>query len=117
MDEIKALSRVAEAIGQSWTRNALVDAAQVESGGDLWGSVQDTLADCKNALKKLDETLKDVDKRGFLPRNILRTIRLNLKMKDILVFKQQFHTYNSAMQSALQMINTWVTHPTFKPSG
>ena len=102
--EIKSLSGVADAIRQSWQQN-IIDVAQVQSGGNVWASVEETLEDCKNTLKKLEEALKDVERSGFLPRGLLRTIRLNLKMKDILLFKQQFHTYSSAMQSALQMIN------------
>ena len=107
--EIKSLSRVSEAISQSWTQNPMIATAQTHSDGNLWGSVRASLDDCQGTLGKLKKKLDGLQNervfaRGFL-RKPTKLIKLNMKMKDILLFKQQIHSYNNAMQSALQMIN------------
>lgn len=108
LQELLGLSRVLEAISQSWTQNPII-ATQAHSDGNLWSSVRASLDDCKSTLAKLDKKLDDIQKSSFLGRGFFRKptklIKLNMNMKDILVFKQQIHSYNGAMQSALQMIN------------
>jgi hypothetical protein len=107
--EIMGLSRVLEAVSQAWKQNPLLVAAQVNTGGSLWISVRASLDDCKSTLEKLEKKIDEVQKSSFLGRGFLRkptmSIKLNMKMRDITMFKQQVHSYNSAMQSALQMIN------------
>jgi hypothetical protein len=69
------------------------------------------LMTARKHLRKLDAKLDGIQTSGFLGRGLLRKpsklFKLNSNMKDIL-FKQQVHSYNNAMQSALQMINVWV---------
>ena len=98
-----------DAVSRSWRENPLVASAQVSNEGYLWESVKTSLEDCKATLQKLDLILDEVRKDGFLERGFLRrpakTVKLNMKMKDIVLFRQQLHSYNNAMHSALQMIN------------
>jgi hypothetical protein len=109
LHEILGLSRVSEAISQSWTQNPMIAAAETHSDGNLWGSVRASLDDCQSTLGKLNKKLDELQNgsvfaRGFL-RKPTKLIKLNMNMGDILLFKQQIHSYNNAMQSALQMIN------------
>jgi hypothetical protein len=112
LQEILGLSRVSEAISQTWTQNSMIVKAATSSNGNLWASVKASIEDCKNTLGKLDAKIEEVNTSGFLRRSLLRKptklIKLNMKMKDILQFKEQVHSYNNAMQSALQMITVWV---------
>jgi hypothetical protein len=88
----------------------MIAAAEPSNNGNLWVSVKASLDDCKNTLGKFDTKLDEVRTGGFLGRGFLRKpiklVKLNMKMKDILLFKQQVHSYNNAVQSALQMINS-----------
>lgn len=87
----------------------MIAAAETNNNGNLWASVKASINDCKITLAKLDSKLDEVQTGGFLGRGFLRKptklVKLNMKMKDIVLFKQQVHSYNNAMQSALQMIN------------
>jgi hypothetical protein len=90
----------------------MIVAAEASRNGNVWASVEASIDDCKKTLQKLDAKVDEVQTLGFVGRGLFRKrsklIKLNMKMKDILLFKQQVHSYNSAMQSALQMINVWV---------
>lgn len=101
--------RHCRSVSQAWKQNPLLVAAQANTDGNLWTSVRASLDDCKNTLEKLKKKIDEVQKSSFLGRGFLRkptmSIKLNMKMRDITTFKQQIHSYNSAMQSALQMIN------------
>jgi hypothetical protein len=112
LHEILGLSQVSEAISQTWTQHPKIVAAEAGNNGNLWASVKATIDDCKSTLGKLDTKLDEVQNGGFFGRGFLRKptklVKLNMKMKDILLFKQQVHSYNNAMQSALQMINVYV---------
>jgi hypothetical protein len=112
LQEILGLSRVSEAISQTWTQNPSIVDAETTSNGCLWVSVKASIEDCKKTIRKLDTKLEEVDTVGFLGRGLFKNptklIRLNMKMKDILQFKQQVHSHNNAMQIALQMIDVWV---------
>ena len=103
--EMVGLSRVLEA----WKQNPLLVAAQANTDGNLWIGVRASLDDCKNTLEKLEKKIDEVQKSSFLWRGFLRkptmSIKLNMRIKDITTFKQHIHSYSSAMQSALQMIN------------
>jgi hypothetical protein len=109
LQEILGLSRVSEAVSQSWRQNPMIAAAQINSDGNLWGSVRASLDDCQRTLGKLNQKLDELQNRGVFARGFLRKptklFMLNMKMKDILLFKQQIHSYNNAMHSALLMIN------------
>ncbi len=119
LQEILGLSRVSEAISKSWTQNPMVVEAQAQSDVDLWGSVKASLDDCQTTLRKLDTKLDEVQKSSFFGigffKKPAKLIKLNMKMKDILLYKQQIHSYNNAMQSALQMINMYVFLINFYP--
>ena len=108
LQEILGLSRVSKAVSGAWKDNPMIATAQVQSEGDLWGSVKSSLDDCEDTLRKLEKKLNEIQK-SFKKWGILKKpaklIKLNMEMKDILLYKQQVHSYNNAMQSALQMIN------------
>ena len=108
-EEIVSLSRTLDAISTSWRQNRLVAAAQVDPDGNLWASVGASLNDCKTTLEALDDKLNSVRKTGFLGKGFLRKptkqVKFNLKMNDIVTYRQRFQSYNTAMASALQMIN------------
>jgi len=92
---------------------------QMGTDGNLWGSVEASLEDCQLTLaklnSKLDELKASVFGRGFL-RKPTKLVMFNIRIKDIIAFKDQIQSYNNAMQSALLMINVYVlsrTHPMF----
>ena len=107
-DEVVSLSNVLDAISRSWTNNARVASARTLSEPQLWNSVNTSLEDCKNTLLKLERILSNVQNKSFLERGMLKqpvkTVKLNLRMKDITYFRQQLQSYGNAMQSALLMI-------------
>lgn len=108
-EETLGLSRVLGAIAKSWKQIPFIAVAQADPDGNLWSAVKTTLDDCKSTLEKLDNKINDVQREGVFGRGLMRKatkqIKLNMRMKDIVLFKQQIHWYNSGMQSALQMIN------------
>jgi hypothetical protein len=118
--EIQGLSRGAEAIGTAWTQNPRIVTVQMGTDGNLWGSVEASLEDCQLTLAKLNSKLDELKKasvfgRGFL-RKPTKLVMFNIRIKDIIAFKDQIQSYNNAMQSALLMINVYVlsrTHPMF----
>jgi len=108
-DELLGLSRVLDAISKSWKQNTLITIAQTDPDGDLWVSVKSSLDDCKSTLEKFKQKLDEVNGNSFLGRGFLRRptkqIKLNMMMTAITAFRNQVNSYNSGMQSALQMIN------------
>lgn len=119
-EEILALSRVLDAISKTWKRNPQIASAQTDDG-TLWISVKASIDDCKATLEKLNLMLDDVQKGSFVGRGFLRKpakqIKFSLKTKDISVYQQRMQSYNSAMQSALHMINLYAIQPTFLQPG
>lgn len=113
-EEILALSRVLDSISKTWKRNPQIANAQTDPDGTLWVSVKASIDDCKATLEKMSLMLDDVQKGGFVGRGFLRRptkqIKFSLKTKDISVYKQRVQSYNSAMQSALHMINLYAYH-------
>jgi hypothetical protein len=62
--------------------------------------------DCRHTLDKIDAMISDVQKYTLFGRwKATKAIRLNLKMKEITLYRQQAQSFNGAMQSALQMMN------------
>jgi hypothetical protein len=108
LQEVQGLSRVSEAISQTWSNNPQIAIAS-NSDRDLWSSVRASLDDCQKTLKRLDKKLDELQASSFLGRGFLRRptklIKLNMSMKDITTFKQQIHSHSNGMQSALLMIN------------
>lgn len=58
LQEMHDLSRVSEAISQTWTQCPMIAAAEASSNDNLWVSVKASLDDYKNALRKLDTKQK-----------------------------------------------------------
>ena len=114
-DEILALSRVLDAISKTCKRNPQI-AAPRTGDGSLWISVKASLDDCTATLEKMSLMLDEVQKGEFMGRGFLRRptkqIKFSSKTKDIVVYKQRVQSYNSAMQSALHMINLFAFLPT-----
>lgn len=108
-EEIKGLSQVLEAINKSWNPKATAALRQADPEGTLWATVKASLDDCRATLEKLEKELDGAQANGVFARSFLRRplrqIRLNMKMSDIIVYKQRVQSHNSAMQSALQMIS------------
>ncbi|KAF1816362.1 hypothetical protein P152DRAFT_120686 [Eremomyces bilateralis CBS 781.70] len=106
-DEVLGLSRVLGAICKSWKQSPLTAIAQADPDGSLWSSVKASLDDCGRTLGRLEKNVNDIQQKdSFFGRlKVTRSIRFNLKAKDVMVFRQQIQTYNGAMQSSLQMIN------------
>jgi hypothetical protein len=114
-EEIVALSRILDSISKSLKENRLIAAAQTDPNGELWSSLKTTFDDCQATLDDLDKTLKEVNRPAIFGISILRRptkqVMLNLKMKDIGLFRQRIQYYNGAMQLPLQMINLCVSLP------
>ncbi|KAF7556472.1 hypothetical protein G7Z17_g1395 [Cylindrodendrum hubeiense] len=111
LEEITALSRVLESVSNASAKAPGMVVAEIDPDGSLWISVRDTLGDIKSTLDKLNLLLADVLKsstgvfnRGFL-RRPTKHIRFSLRSKDINTYKDRIKSYNTAMTSALQMIN------------
>lgn len=111
VEEVTALSRVLESVSNASTKARKVVVAEIDPDGNLWISVRDTLGDISSTLEKLKVLLADVQKsstsvfsRGFL-RKPTKQIKFSLRLKDINNFKERIKSYNTAMTSALQMIN------------
>ncbi len=87
----------------------MVITAQAGQQRNLWGSVSTSLEDCQITLARLNSRLEELNKGSFFGRSFLRKptklVMLNMRLKDIVSFKQQIQSYNSAMQSGLLMIN------------
>jgi hypothetical protein len=107
IEEIRGLSQVLDAISKSLANNDSVGASP--STESLLVNVDSSLKDCSNTLQKLDQMLKDLDDKGSFRMNILRKpvkqVKLNMKMKDFLAFKQRVYSHYGSMQLALQTIN------------
>ena len=83
----------------------MIAAAEASNNGNLWATVKASMDYCKVTLAKLDTKLDEVQTGSFLRQGFLRKptkiVKLNMKMENIVLFKQQVHSYNNAMQSAL----------------
>lgn len=88
----------------------MIAVAQTNGDRDLWISVKNSMDDCQRTLRKLDNKLDELKQgstifaRGFM-RRPNKLIRLNMSAKEIDSFRQQMHSHNNGMQSALLMIN------------
>lgn len=70
------------------------------SDADLWASVKNNLDSSTITVKKLDKTLKSVEKYG-----LFWEVKLNSSMTDIMFYRQRINSHHVAMQSGLQMIS------------
>ncbi|KAK2813712.1 hypothetical protein FQN50_000110 [Emmonsiellopsis sp. PD_5] len=108
-DEVLGLSRVLDAISKTWANIPLIAFVRSDPNGELWVNVKASVEDCQETITNLDKELASIRKgsrfgRGFM-RKPTKQIKLNMKMHDIQLFRQQIQSHTAGMQSALQMIN------------
>jgi hypothetical protein len=109
-DEIRALGRVLESISSASASAPRPVVAEIDPDGSLWAAVKATLGDIEITLAKLSQLLSEVQKssgvfsRGFL-RKPTKQMKFGFRSKEIATYKDRVHSYNTAMTSALQMIN------------
>ena len=107
LDEVRGLSQVLDTISKSLGHNALVAASRKNES--LWANVDSSLTECRDTLGRLHQMLRDLEdssKGGWkMLRMSTKMIKLSMKSKDIIAFKQQVHSHYSGMQLALQTIN------------
>ncbi|KAJ3546014.1 hypothetical protein NM208_g2227 [Fusarium decemcellulare] len=108
-EEVTILSRALESISNASARVPQVVVAEIDPGNGLWATIRATLDDIKNTFNKLNQLLAELEKTSFFSRGFLRKptkqIRFSLRSKDITTYKDRIKSYNTAMTSALQMIN------------
>ncbi|KXX77095.1 Kinesin light chain 1 [Madurella mycetomatis] len=109
-DEVKALGRVLESISSAAISAPRPVIAEIDPDGSLWAVVKATLDDINNILVKLSQLLSEVQKSsGVFSRSFLREptkqIKFGFRSKEIATYKNRVQSYNTAMTSALQMIN------------
>ncbi|KAK3293689.1 uncharacterized protein B0H64DRAFT_218475 [Chaetomium fimeti] len=109
-DEIKALGRVLASISSASSLAPRPVMVEIDPDGNLWAVVEATLGDINNTLAKLSQLLDEVQKssrvfsRGFL-RKPTKQIKFGFRSKEITTYKDRVQSYNTAVTSALQMIN------------
>ncbi|KAF4470737.1 hypothetical protein FALBO_2338 [Fusarium albosuccineum] len=108
-EEVKILSRVLESISNASVQVPQVVVAEIDPGNGLWETIRATLDDIKKTFDKLNQLLAELEKSSFFSRGFFRKptkqIRFSLRSKDITTYKDRIKSYNTAMTSALQMIN------------
>jgi hypothetical protein len=113
-DEVTTLSCVLESISNTSVQVPGAVITEIDPENGLWGSLRTTLDDVKGTFKKLNQLLAELEKsssllsRGFL-RRPSKQITFSLRLKEITTYKDRIKSYNTAMTSALQMINVYVT--------
>jgi hypothetical protein len=112
-EEVSILSRALDSISNASVRVPQVVMAEIDPGNGLWSTISDTLDDIRNTFNKLNQLMAELEKTSFFSRGFLRKpskqIKFSLKSKDITIYKDRIKSYNTAMTSALQMINVCVT--------
>ncbi|KAK2684677.1 hypothetical protein QWA68_016562 [Fusarium oxysporum] len=109
-DEVTTLSRVLESISNTSVQAPVAVTVEIDPDNGLWGSLRTTLDDVKGTFEKLNQLLAELEKsssffsRGFL-RKPRKQIRFSLRSKEITIYKERIKSYNTAMTSALQMLN------------
>lgn len=109
-DEVTALARVLDSVSNASISAPHVAMPEIDPDGCLWITVKATLGDINSTLDKLNLLLAGVQKtssvfsRGFLRKPSKQT-KLTMRLKDITQYKDRIKAYNTAMTSALQMIN------------
>lgn len=112
--EVTTLSRVLESVSNAATQVPRMVVTEIDPENTLWASVRNTLDDIRHTIEKLNQLLVDVQKTtnvfslGFL-RKPTKQLRLSLRSRDITTYNDRIKSYNTAMTSALQMINVCVT--------
>jgi len=120
-EEVRALGRILDSVSNASLSAPRVVVAEIDPDESLWITVKATLGDIKNTLDKLDQLVAKVQSssgvfsRGFL-RKPTKQIKFAMRLKDITIYKDRIKSYNTAMTSALQMINVYVAIPRPVPS-
>jgi hypothetical protein len=108
-EEVKALTRVLESISNASIQIPQAVITEIDPGTKLLISIKATMNDIETTLDKLSRLLADIQKSSFFTRGFLRKsakqIRLSQRLKDITALRERMKSYNSAMTSALQMLN------------
>ena len=90
---------------------------QTDPHGTLWIIVKASIDDWIATLKKMSSMLDDAQKADTYGRGFVRwptkQMKFSSKAKDISVYKQRVQSHNSAVQSALRMMNLCVLRPAF----
>ncbi|KIL83750.1 hypothetical protein FAVG1_13026 [Fusarium avenaceum] len=108
-EEISSLSRALESIRSASVRvpQAILD--EIDPGNGLWSTIGATFIDMKTTFNRLNQLMAELEKTSFFSRGFLRKptkqIRFSLRSKDISTHRDRIKSYNTAMISALQMIN------------
>jgi uncharacterized protein YoxC len=77
---------------------------------DIWRSIENNLHDCGEALEELQALVEEV-RKPTASRNIFRkpnlAMRLTLRKKEISEFQDKISKSNSAMQTAVGVVNLY----------
>ncbi|KAH7242647.1 hypothetical protein BKA59DRAFT_481149 [Fusarium tricinctum] len=108
-EEISSLSRALESIRSASVRVPQAILAEIDPGNGLWSTISATFIDMKTTFNRLNQLMAELEKTSFFSRGFLRKptkqIRFSLRSKDISIHRDRIKSYNTAMTSALQMIN------------
>ncbi|KAH6953465.1 hypothetical protein DER45DRAFT_575916 [Fusarium avenaceum] len=108
-EEISSLSRALESIRSASVRAPQAILAEIDPGNGLWSTIGATFIDMKTTFNRLNQLMAELEKTSFFSRGFLRKptkqIRFSLRSKDISTHRDRIKSYNTAMISALQMIN------------
>jgi len=111
--EINSLSQVLTSINDSFSDNALANAALSSQTGheaQYWRNVQRSMDDCKGTLENLVRILENVRRGsgGFLAR-ARSQINLGMNSAEITSLTQQIAAYRQTMQLSLQLITMYTS--------
>lgn len=110
-EEISSLSRALESIRSASVRVSQAILAEIDPGNGLWSTIGATFIDMQTTFNRLNQLMAELEKTSFFSRGFLRKptkqIRFSLRSKDISTHRDRIKSYNTAMISALQMINVY----------
>ena len=109
--ELRSLSRGFDAIGKIAEENPTPNGPGSEKIAQLWASLQAAMNSYQPTLDKLEERLEETPPNATpfglsILRRPAKQAKLNLKPKEIEVYRERFQQYNGAMQVTLQLIST-----------
>jgi hypothetical protein len=101
--EVNDLSRNLDDFSRAWGRHA--DAVRGRES-EMWTNIATTVQDIEVTLGKLHKLVSGVDKNRLgLFRRQVKQLRINLRSKDIVLYRSQIHSYKLSMHTALLMFN------------
>lgn len=108
--EVVALSQILNSINESFSDRTLAGAAlgsQTGHEGQHWRHVYQSMEDCKNTLRTLEQVMQKVKKgKGGV---FGRAIKLELSVSEIALLKQQIAAYRQTMGLSLHLITVYVS--------